>query len=116
MISKEYLKKYVAALNSGNADQVAGLFAEVSDFHDGGARLQGFPDTVGSGREGIRNTFSGVFKSFHVKAELVKLNDNSMEYDVTLSSKDTGDIYIPCIGAATVNDAGEITDYIVRPR
>ena len=45
------------------------------------------------------------------RANIVKLNPNSMEYDVFLAG-----LEIPCIGAATVNEEGKITEYIVRPR
>ena len=45
------------------------------------------------------------------EAKIVKLNPNSMEYDVELAG-----LHIPCIGAATCNEDGLITEYIVRPR
>ena len=107
----EVLEKYVAGLNSQNADQVAELYAEECSFVDGGARPNGFPDVVASGREGVRAAFKGVFEQFKVKATIVKLNPNSMEYDVELAG-----LFIPCIGAATCNEEGKITEYIVRPR
>ncbi len=107
----EVLEKYVAGLNAGNADQVAELYAEECSFVDGGARPFGFPDVVASGREGVRQAFAGVFQTYTVKANIVKLNPNSMEYDVDLAG-----LLIPCIGAATCNEEGKITEYIVRPR
>lgn len=107
----EVLEKYVAALNSGNADQVAALYAEECSFVDGGARPFGFPDVVASGKKGVHDAFAGVFETYQVEAKIVKLNPNSMEYDVELAG-----LHIPCIGAATCNEAGEITEYIVRPR
>ena len=107
----EILEKYVAALNSGNAEQVAELFAPECDFVDGGARPNGFPDVVASGREGVRQAFKGVFETYSVDAKIVKLNPNSMEYDVTLAG-----LFIPCIGAATCDENGLIKEYIVRPR
>ena len=105
------LENYVAGLNSGKADQVASLFAEECSFVDGGARLLKVPDVVASGREGVKNAFEGVFKTYSVEAKIVKLNPNSMEYDVELAG-----LHIPCIGAATCNEDGLITEYIVRPR
>lgn len=111
MAVSEILEKYVAGLNSGDANQVAELFAEECDFVDGGARPWKFPDVVASGKEGVRQAFTGVFEAYQVKANIVKLNPNSMEYDVFLAG-----LEIPCIGAATVNDEGKITEYIVRPR
>lgn len=107
----EVLEKYVAALNSGNADNVAELYAEECSFNDGGARPFGFEDVIASGREGVRAAFAGVFEAYKVEASIVKLNPNSMEYDVELAG-----LHIPCIGAATCNEEGKITDYIVRPR
>ena len=85
------LENYVAGLNSGKADQVASLFAEECSFVDGGARLLKFPDVVASGREGVKNAFEGVFKTYSVEAKIVKLNPNSMEYDVELAG-----LHIPC--------------------
>jgi len=107
----EILKKYAAGLNSGSADQIASLFAEECSFVDGGARPNGFPDVVAHGREEVRAAFAGVFSAYQVHAEITRLNPNSMEYDVSLAG-----LLIPCIGAATCNEAGEITEYIVRPR
>ena len=107
----EVLEKYVAALNSGDADEVAVLYGEECSFVDGGARPFGFPDVVASGREQVREAFAGVFKTYKVEAKIIKLNPNSMEYDVELAG-----LHIPCIGAATCNEEGKITDYIVRPR
>ena len=111
MPTSDVLQRYVAALNSGDADQVAQLFADSCEFVDGGARLQGFPDTVGSGREGVRETFRTVFSTYQVTAKIVRLNPNSMEDDVDLAG-----VHIPCIGAATLNEDGLIVEYIVRPR
>lgn len=107
----EVLEKYVAALNSGKADQVAELYADECSFVDGGARLLKFPDVVASGKKGVFDAFDGVFKTYTVAAKIVKLNDNSMEYDVHLADFD-----IPCIGAATLDENGKIKEYIVRPR
>lgn len=105
------LKTYVAGLNSGDCDAIAELFAENCDFVDGGARPFKFPDVVASGREGVREAFRGVFQTYQVKAEIVKLNPNSMEYDVFLAG-----LEIPCVGTATVDENGKITEYLVRPR
>ena len=107
----EVLEKYVAALNSGNADQVAELYAEECSFVDGGARPFGFPDVVAEGKDGVQKAFAGVFETYTVEAKIVKLNPNSMEYDVELAG-----LHIPCIGAATCDEEGKIKEYIVRPR
>ncbi|WKY44072.1 nuclear transport factor 2 family protein [Eubacteriaceae bacterium ES2] len=104
------LDKYVAGLNSGDADQVASLFAEDCKFDDGGARPFGFDDLAVEGRENLRAALQGVFGSAAVKATIIKQNPNSMEYDVNL-----GELSIPCIGAVSVKD-GLIQEYIVRPR
>ena len=108
---REVLEKYVAALNSGNADQVAELYAEECSFVDGGARPFGFPDVVAEGKDGVQKAFAGVFETYKVEAKIVKLNPNSMEYDVELAG-----LHIPCIGAATCDEEGKIREYIVRPR
>jgi hypothetical protein len=107
----EILKAYVAGLNGGDCNVIAELFAEECDFVDGGARPNGFPDVVAHGKEGVREAFRGVFDTYQVKADIVKLNPNSMEYDVFLAG-----LEIPCIGTATVNEDGKITEYLVRPR
>ena len=70
-----------------------------------------FPDVTASGREEVKGAFEGVFKAYSVEAKIVKLNQNSMEYDVELAG-----LHIPCIGAATCNEDELITEYIVRPR
>ena len=111
MSVSEVLEKYVAGLNANDADQVAELYADECDFVDGGARPQGFSDVVASGKEGVRTAFKGVFEQFKVKATIIKLNPNSMEYDVELAG-----LCIPCIGAATCDADGKIKEYIVRPR
>lgn len=107
----EILEKYVAGLNAGNADQVAELYAEECSFVDGDTRPNGFPDVVAEGRECVRKAFEGVFDTYEVKATIVKMNPNSMEYDVELAG-----LTIPCIGAATCDEDGKIKEYIVRPR
>lgn len=104
------LEKYVAGLNSGDANQVAELFTDDCKFDDGGARPFGFDDLCVQGKENLRTALQGVFASAAVKAEIVKQNPNSMEYDVKL-----GELMIPCIGAMSEKD-GLITEYIVRPR
>lgn len=104
------LEKYVKGLNEGDADQIAALFTEDCQFDDGGARPFGYDDLCARGRENVRVAFKGVFDAFKVKAEIVKQNPNSMEYDVTL-----GELFIPCIGTMTLTD-GLIKEYIVRPR
>ena len=107
----DILRTYVAGLNAGDCDAIAELFAEQSDFVDGGARPFKFPDVVASGREQIREAFRGVFTTYEVKAEIVKMNPNSMEYDVFLAG-----LEIPCIGTATIDENGKIIEYLVRPR
>ena len=111
MTVSEVLEKYVAGLNSGDCDAVAELYADECDFVDGGARPFNFPDVVAHGREGVREAFRGVFETYKVEAVIIKMNPNSMEYDVTLAG-----LHIPCIGAATLDEAGKIKEYIVRPR
>ena len=104
------LEKYVEGLNQGDAEKIAALFMEDAKFDDGGARPFGFDDLRAEGKENIKAAFAGVFAGAKVKAEIVRLNPASMEYDVYL-----GDLHIPCIGTATVKD-DLITEYIVRPR
>ena len=111
MTVSEILTTYVADLNAGDCNAVAELFAEECDFVDGGARPFQFPDVVAHGREGVRGAFKGVFETYKVEAEIIKMNPNSMEYDVRLAG-----LLIPCVGTATCNADGKITEYLVRPR
>ncbi len=104
------LEQYIAALNSGDENEVANLFADEASFDDGGARTFGFDDLKANGKENIRSAFAEVFKANTVQATLIKLNPASMEYDVQL-----GDFFIPCIGTATISN-NLILEYIVRPR
>jgi len=111
MTASQVLETYVAGLNSGVAENVSSLFAEESDFVDGGARPMGFPDVVAHGRAEVQAAFAGVFATYKVKATIVKLNPNSMEYDVDLAG-----LYIPCVGTVTLDAEGKIKEYLVRPR
>lgn len=104
------IEKYIEGLNKGDADKIAELFSEDCTFDDGGARPFGYDDLCAEGRENVRAAFKGVFNALTVKAEIVKQNPNSMEYNVTL-----GELSVPCIGAMTLKD-GLIKEYIVRPR
>ncbi len=111
MTVSEILEVYVAGLNSHDADAIAELYADECEFVDGGARPQGFADVVAHGKEEVRETFKGVFAQFDVKATIVNMYPNSMQYDVFLAG-----LEIPCIGAATLDENGKIKEYIVRPR
>ncbi len=104
------LNDYVKYLTAGDADGVAALFTENCHFNDGGARTINVPDLVVEGNNALLEALKGVFGQYKVKAEIIKLNPNSMEYDVVL-----GDSTLPCIGCATLKD-GKIDEYIVRPR
>ncbi len=104
------LEDYTKYLSEGNADGVVSLFTENCHFNDGGARTINVPDLIADGKDVLRDSLKAVFGQYKVKAEIVKLNPNSMEYDVIL-----GDTKLPCIGCATLKD-GLIDEYIVRPR
>lgn len=104
------LNDYVKCLTAGDADGVVALFTENCHFNDGGARTINVPDLVVDGKNSLLEALKRVFGQYKVKAEIIKINSNSMEYDVIL-----GDITLPCIGCATLND-GKIDEYIVRPR
>ncbi len=104
------LEDYVARMNAGDHVGVSQLFTENCHFDDGGARPLQVDDLVVDGREALNEAFKGVFGAYKVRSEIVKLNPNSMEYDVFL-----GDTKLECIGCATVKD-GLIDEYIVRPR
>ena len=111
MSVSDVLEKYIDASNAKDADRIADLFADECLFMDGAARPLGMPDFKAEGREAIRELYAGIFQSYDVSAKLVKLNPNSMEYDVLLNG-----MTVPCIGAATCNEDGKITEYMVRAR
>ena len=104
------LEEYVARMNTSDFDGISKLFTEDCRFNDGGARALHVDDLVVDGREALKKAFENVWKTYKVKAEIVKLNNSSMEYDVYL-----GEIKLECIGCATLKD-GLIDEYIVRPR
>lgn len=104
------LEDYVACMNKSDFEGIASLFTEDCRFNDGGARTIGVDDLIVNGREALKKAFQSVWEVYSVKAEIVKLNKNSMEYDVFL-----GDVKLECIGCATLKD-GLIDEYIVRPR
>ena len=64
----------------------------------------------------VKVTLSGLTPNEKVETGYIQFGDSykvstRVEYDVELAG-----LHIPCIGAATCNEAGEITEYIVRPR
>lgn len=104
------LETYIACMNRSDFEGIAALFTENCRFNDGGGRTIKVDDLVVSGREDLKKAFEEVWKVYTVRAEIKKLNDNSMEYDVFL-----GDVVLNCVGCATLKD-GLIDEYIVRPR
>ncbi len=104
------LEDYVARMNKSDFDGISKLFTEDCKFNDGGARTINVEDLVVDSREALKKAFQAVWEEYDVRAEIVKLNNNSMEYDVYL-----GDTKLECIGCATLKD-GLIDEYIVRPR
>lgn len=103
------LEDYIKYLNERNANGVVSLFTENCHFNDGGARTINVPDLIADGKESLRESLKEVFGQYKVRAEITRLNPNSMEYDVLL-----GDTKLPCISCATLKD-GLIDEYIVRP-
>lgn len=104
------LEEYVERMNASDFEGISKLFTENCRFNDGGARTLQVDDLVVEGSEALKKAFEAVWKSYKVKAEIVRLNTNSMEYNVYL-----GDVKLECIGCATLKD-GLIDEYIVRPR
>lgn len=104
------LENYIDRMNASDFEGISQLFTENCRFNDGGARPLQVDDLIVDGREALKKAFEGVWKTYKVRGEIVKLNANSMEYDVFL-----GDIKLECIGCATLKD-GLIDEYIVRPR
>ncbi|RKJ55801.1 hypothetical protein D7X33_30510 [Butyricicoccus sp. 1XD8-22] len=104
------LKQYVALLNKSDYEGISKLFTEDCRVDDGAARTINVEDLVVSGREALKEAFKLALEKNKVRAEVVKLNANSMEYDAYL-----GDVKLECIGCATFKD-GLIDEYIVRPR
>lgn len=104
------LEQYVALLNKSDYEGISNLFTEDCRVDDGAARTVNAPDLVASGREEVKEAFKLALSGNNIRAEVIKLNENSMEYDVKL-----GDIKLECIGCASFKD-GLIDEYIVRPR
>lgn len=104
------LEKYITYMNNSDFEGIASLFTENCHFNDGGARTIQVDDLVVDGREALKKAFESVWENNKVRAEIVKLHTNSMEYDVYL-----GEVKLECVGCATLKD-GLIDEYIVRPR
>ena len=104
------LEEYVSRMNVSDFEGISKLFTENCRFNDGGARTLQVDDLVVDGREALKKAFENVWKTYKVKAEIIRLNANSMEDNVYL-----GDIKLECVGCATLKD-GLIDEYIVRPR
>ena len=97
-------------MNKSDFEGISKLFTEDCRFNDGGARTLHVDDLVVVGREALKKAFESVWENNEVRAEIVKINTNSMEYNVYL-----GDIKLECIGCATLKN-GLINEYIVRPK
>jgi len=104
------LETYVERMCAGDAKGTAELFTEDCHFNDGGARPIEAQDLVVDGRGALEQALAEVMKNFKVDMKIVKLNPNSMEYDVFL-----GDVKLECIGCATLK-GDLIAEYVVRPR
>ncbi|MDN4493578.1 nuclear transport factor 2 family protein [Ureibacillus aquaedulcis] len=104
------LEQYVALLNKSDFEGISNLFTVDCRIDDGAARTLNAPDLVASGRENLKEAFKLALENSQLRAEVVKLNPNSMEYDCYV-----GDIKLECIGCATFKD-GLIDEYIVRQR
>ncbi len=104
------LEKYVSCMCAGDTAGTVALFTEDCHFNDGGARTIGVDDLVVDGRLALEKALFEVMKNYKVNMKIVKLNPNSMEYDVFL-----GDVKLECIGCATLK-GDLISEYVVRPR
>ncbi|WP_042142006.1 nuclear transport factor 2 family protein [Paucisalibacillus sp. EB02] len=104
------LEDYIALMNKSDFVGISNLFTEDCHFNDGGARTINVDDLVVDGREAVKKAFESVWENNKVRAEIVKVNNNSIEYNVYL-----GDVKLECVGCATLKD-GLIHEYIVRPR
>ncbi|MGX8700724.1 hypothetical protein [Caproiciproducens sp.] len=104
------LEKYLAGINHGDAKEISGLFTEEGKFDDGARRTHGLPDLVAIGEERIQVLWAALFASYRMSARLIKLNENSMEYEVLIDGST-----FPCIGAATLSKDGRIAEYTIRP-
>ena len=111
-MERKAMQNYVDALNSNNPENVGALFAEDGYFSDGATRLLKLPDGNGTGPKEVAAVFKGIMDQFHVRVEILKMNKQSMEYDVHLGD----DITLPCVGTVTLNEKGEIKEYLARPR
>lgn len=104
------LEKYVTRMHEKDATGIVELFAEDCEFNDYAGRPFGIPDIEVKGREGVLRLFQNFLGNHEVKAEIVKLGESSVEYNVTV-----GDMLTPCVGTATLKN-GLISQYIVHPR
>ena len=106
------MRSYVDGINQNAPEKIGALFAADGYFSDGAGRLLGSPDGNGTGPAEITAVFQGIMSQFKMKAVILRMNQRSMEYDVYLGDE----IILPCVGTVTVNERGEITEYMARPR
>ena len=111
-MEQKAMQAYVDALNANDPEAVGAIFAEDGYFSDGATRLINLPDGNGTGPAEIAEIFKGIMGQFHVSVEIIKMNKQSMEYDVHLGDE----ITLPCVGTCTVNEKGEVAEYMARPR
>ena len=107
------LEKYVSSMDKGDFKEVSELFSESMYMDDGAGRIADInaPSLILKSRTELLSTLETVAaanKTF--RAKLIRLNPNSLEYDLILDSGT-----VQCVGCAKiVNDL--IEEYIVRPR
>ena len=107
-----FFDKYVEALNKGDIEALAALFADDICFRDWGGRGMGMrKELCADGIDQLRKMYAGVFAGGPPVVTMVKQNKNSMEYDVKL-----GKFTLPVIGCAGFDENGLVNEYIVRPR
>lgn len=111
-MEKKIMQAYIDGLNAHDYEGIGALYAEEGTFSDGATRLLNLPDGSGTGPAGVAEFFKGIMGQFDVSADLIKMNDRSMEYDVHLGPE----ITLPCVGTVTLDADGKIIEYLARPR
>ena len=111
-MEQKAMQSYVDGLNNNDPKQIGALFAADGYFSDGATRLINLPDGNGTGPDEVAKIFEGIMSQFKVTVEILKMNKQSMEYDVHLGDE----ITLPCVGTVTVDADGKIKEYLARPR
>ncbi len=104
------LLDYALALDNEDAQGIATLFSEHCYFSDGALRRMGRSDIEVRHSGDLAGVFTTLFSQYSFSVEIKQMLPHAMIYIVRLNGE-----AFPCIGCATLDGEGRISEYIIRP-